>query len=57
MKTKEVLIVRSSITKSLYDVVEVDYFNETLDFVEKGVSFEDAQGILAEHTFFEVEAI
>jgi hypothetical protein len=57
MKQKEVLIVRSSVAKSLYDVVEVDYFNESFNYIEKAVTFEEAQGVVADHTFFEVEVV
>jgi hypothetical protein len=39
---KEVLIVRNTTVQRLYDVVVVNYFSEDVQFIVKGVQFEDA---------------
>lgn len=38
----EIVIVRNSISKSLYDVLEADYFKETVVWKGKALSFESA---------------
>ena len=40
--TKEVLIMRNTTVQRLYDVVVVNYFTEDVEFIAKGVQFEDA---------------
>ena len=42
---KEVLIVRNTIINRLYDVVAVDYFKEDVQFIVKGVEYEEAVDI------------
>jgi hypothetical protein len=39
---KEVLIVRNTTVSRLYDVVVVDYFKEDVEFIVKGVQYDDA---------------
>lgn len=39
---KEVLIMRNTTVQRLYDVVVVNYFEENVEFIAKGVQFEDA---------------
>lgn len=39
---KEVLIMRNTTVQRLYDVVIVNYFEENVEFIAKGVQFEDA---------------
>jgi len=39
---KEVLIVRNATINRLYDVVLVDYFKEDVEFIVKGVEYEEA---------------
>lgn len=39
---KEVLIVRNTTVNRLYDVVLVDYFKEDVEFIVKGVEYEEA---------------
>ncbi len=41
----EFAIVRNSMVKSLYDVLEVDYLGESFTYVAKAQSFEQAQNI------------
>ena len=38
----EVLIIRNTTVQRLYDVVLVNYFEENVEFIAKGVQFEDA---------------
>jgi hypothetical protein len=45
MKKTEFVIIRSKEIKSLYDVVEVDYDSETVNYVAIEQSFEEAQYI------------
>jgi len=47
-KDTEILVVRSSVSKLLFDVVEVDYFNETVDWIAKALDFEKAVEVIAE---------
>ena len=42
MNAKEVLIIRNTTVQRLYDVVVVNYFTEDVEFIVKGVQFEDA---------------
>jgi|TARA_R110000796_G_scaffold53385_5_gene125342 hypothetical protein len=39
---KEILIVRNTTVNRLYDVVMVDYFKEDVEFIVKGVQYDDA---------------
>ena len=43
---KEVLIVRNTTVQRLYDVVIVNYFDEDVEFIAKGVQFEDAVAMM-----------
>lgn len=45
---KEVLIVRNTTVQRLYDVVIVNYFDEDIEFIAKGVQFEDAVAMMLE---------
>jgi hypothetical protein len=45
---KEVLIVRNTTVQRLYDVVLVNYFSEDVEFIVKGVQFEDAVAMMLE---------
>ncbi len=45
---KEVLIVRNTTVQRLYDVVIVNYFAEDVEFIAKGVQFEDAVAMMLE---------
>jgi hypothetical protein len=45
---KEVLIVRNTTVQRLYDVVIVNYFDEDVEFIAKGVQFEDAVAMVLE---------
>lgn len=44
----QVLIVRNTTVQRLYDVVRVNYFEETVDFIVKGVQYEDAVAMMLE---------
>lgn len=46
--SKEVLIVRNTTVNRLYDVVVVNYFEETVDFIVKGVQYDHAVAMLLE---------
>ena len=46
--TKEVLIMRNTTVQRLYDVVVVNYFDEDVEFIAKGVQFEDAVAMMLE---------
>ena len=46
--TKEVLIMRNTTVQRLYDVVVVNYFDEDVEFIAKGVQFEDAVAMVLE---------
>lgn len=39
---KEIVVIRSSISKLLFDVVEVDYSEETVNYLGTGLDFESA---------------
>lgn len=45
---KEVLIMRNTTVQRLYDVVVVNYFTEDVEFIVKGVQFEDAVAMVLE---------
>lgn len=45
---KEVLIVRNAAVNRLYDVVIVNYFEEDVEFVVKGVEYDHAVAIMLE---------
>lgn len=47
-KDTEVLIMRNTTAKRLYDVVRVNYFEETVDFIAKGVQYEHAVAMVLE---------
>ena len=42
----EILIVRSNTHKTLFDVIEVDFFAESYEYLSKFVKFEDAVEIV-----------
>lgn len=44
----EVLIMRNTTAKRLYDVVRVNYFEETVDFIAKGVQYAEAVAMVLE---------
>ena len=46
--SQEVLIVRNTCVNSLYDVIRVDFFNEDVEYLFKGLSFHVAVGIVEE---------
>jgi hypothetical protein len=48
MSKVETFIVRNSSIKSLFDVVKVDYMHEDVQFLEKYLTFEQAQQVLAD---------
>ncbi len=45
----EVLIIRSTLSQRLFDVVRIDYNKEDVEVLEKGLSFEDAVGAAEMH--------
>lgn len=45
---KEVLIVRNTTVQRLYDVVLVNYFEETVEFIVKGVEYDLAVATMLE---------
>lgn len=45
---KEIVVIRSSISKMLFDVVEVDYLQETVDYLGTGLDFESACEVVAQ---------
>ena len=45
---KEDLIMRNTTVQRLYDVVLVNYFSEDVEFIVKGVQFEDAVAMMLE---------
>jgi hypothetical protein len=45
---KEVLIVRNTTVNRLYDVVMVNYFEETVEFIVKGVQYDHAVAMMLE---------
>jgi len=47
-KDTEVLIVRNTLVNRLYDVVMVNYFQETVDFIVKGVQYDHAVAMMLE---------
>lgn len=40
----EVLIIRSTVSNQLYDVVKIDYDSETVEVLERALPFESAVG-------------
>ena len=44
----EVLIVRNNTVNRLYDLVVVNYFEETVDFIVKGVQYDQAVAMMLE---------
>ena len=46
--SKQYVIIRNSKTKSMFDVVEVDYDNETATHVEQELTFMEASGKVEE---------
>lgn len=44
----EVLIVRNTTVNRLYDVVMVNYFQETVEFIVKGVQYDQAVAMMLE---------
>jgi hypothetical protein len=47
-KDTEVLIVRNTVVNRLYDIVMVNYFEETVDFIVKGVQYDHAVAMMLE---------
>lgn len=47
-KDTEVLIVRNTTVNRLYDVVMVNYFQETAEFIVKGVQYDQAVAMMLE---------
>jgi hypothetical protein len=47
-KDTEVLIVRNTTVNRLYDLVVVNYFEETVDFIVKGVQYDHAVAMMLE---------
>lgn len=47
-KDTEVLIVRNTCVNRLYDIVMVNYFQETVDFIVKGVQYDQAVAMMLE---------
>jgi len=45
---KEVLIVRNTAVNRLYDLVLVNYFEETVEFIVKGVQYDQAVAMVLE---------
>jgi hypothetical protein len=45
---KEVLIIRNTTVNRLYDVVMVNYFEETVVFIVKGVQYDQAVAMMLE---------
>jgi hypothetical protein len=45
---KEVLIIRNTTVNRLYDVVMVNYFEETVEFIVKGVQYDHAVAMMLE---------
>lgn len=44
----EIVIMRNTCVSRLYDVVRVDYFSEEVEFIAKGLEFEEAIGLKLE---------
>ena len=47
-KDTEVLIMRNTTVQRLYDVVRVNYFEETVEFIGKGVQYDQAVAMMLE---------
>lgn len=47
-KSTEVLIVRNTCVKQLYDVIRVDFFKEDIEYLAKAIDFVQAVGIVEE---------
>lgn len=47
-KDTEVLIVRNTTIHRLYDLVMVNYFEETVEFIVKGVQYDHAVAMMLE---------
>ena len=47
-KDTEVLIMRNTTVQRLYDVVRVNYFEETVEFIVKGVQYDQAVAMMLE---------
>jgi hypothetical protein len=45
---KEVLIMRNTTVNRLYDVVQVNFFTETVDFIETMLQYDQAVAIMLE---------
>ena len=45
----EILIIRNSDVRSLFDVVRVDFFAEKAEYIERQLSFEQAQEVKSEY--------
>jgi hypothetical protein len=44
----EVLIIRNSTVQRLYDIVRVNYFEETVDFIETALQYDQAVAMMLE---------
>ena len=44
----EVLIIRNTTVHRLYDIVMVNYFQETVEFIVKGVQYDQAVAMMLE---------
>ena len=44
----EVLIIRNSTVQRLYDIVRVNYFEETVDFIETELQYDQAVAMMLE---------
>lgn len=51
----EILIVRSNTHKMLFNVIEVDFFKESYEYLAKFVKFEDAVKIVKSYSKSEAE--
>ena len=51
----EILIIRSNTHKTLFDVIEVDFFKESYEYLAKFVKFEDAVKIVKSYSKSEAE--
>jgi hypothetical protein len=47
-KDTEVLIIRNTTVNRLYDVVMVNYFEETVEFIVQGVQYDHAVAMMLE---------
>ena len=43
----EMVIVRNKVYKTLFDIVEIDFDGDIVNYITRGATFEQAQDILA----------